>query len=175
MSIDLEVKLSKKIELVKIVALAHSTLKEILGIAEVPQLHFAEIFQGVRRTITCQILGEARVGYLIGIDGFEEEVQVGTIRVERADPYVPTEKAGLIAYIAVGGVRTSLDIALAAALAIAIAELSDTPVFDSAEMWTYINEQNSTDFKKMVAVTGSYTDIYEAAEVFVHRLPMAGR
>jgi hypothetical protein len=91
---------------------------------------------------------------------------------ESAIVSVSTKNDKMYAYVSPDGWRTGFEYALAAAAAIALAELSGSEISDSALAYTQIFSQPAAEFAQLLKpeVNRPYHDATEAAEAFTARL-----
>lgn len=164
MSSDLHVKLTQSVKVAELLIATEVTMKELLAVPAVPHLSIEEMDKGVRQPIMTDEIAQSCPMFLIGLEGFDEVVGIVVTEIPRCPPFVTDEEAGLYAGITVSAMRTPLEFALAASVAIALARISNTTVIDDGTRWSSILEQPPEDFAKAIAVSGSFDNIVSSAQ-----------
>lgn len=137
------------------------SLRLILGLTYTPTL------VGVQRWKPAEPLPE-RYPVELDSDGFGIKINGELAMVSVA----PSEKYGAIC-ISPDGWRSKLESVLAAAVAIAISEYSESQISDPALAYTKEASQPVKAFAESLKVDMIFNDINEAAELLFSRLPMS--
>jgi hypothetical protein len=169
MSVDLGVVVKNDVMMSDLLELTSSTLKDILSLSWTPELSFCKLDKGERICVRDGNVGVVGVAYLVSVCGVDSEVMVGAID----EPSLNGENVDNLVhvYINVGIIRNVVDVALAAALAISIASMEGSTIYDDACFWSLDIEQEYVDFVSKIKAVKKHTDIVEAAEELYERLP----
>jgi hypothetical protein len=158
----------------------------LIRVEEVESIEVGLILPDVGKALSL-ILGLAFNLDLVAVDRFQEEttlpdsycIKPGTqdlIRIKSLEGQavisVSTHKDQRFVYVSPDVWRTVLERALAAAVAIALAEYSGSEITDSALAYTKVFSQPSKEFAESLKPEGDrlYYDANEAAEAFKARL-----
>jgi hypothetical protein len=161
-------------------------MSTLIRVEEVEPIEIGLILPDVSNALRL-ILGLAFNLDLVAVDRFQERTilpESYCIKPENQDLIgikclegqaivsVGTHEDKKYAYISPDGWRTALERALAAAVAIALAEYSASEISDSALAYTQVFSQSSQEFAQALKPEEDrlYYDVEEAAEAFITRL-----
>jgi hypothetical protein len=170
MSTDLSVKLNRPIETGRLVRTAETTMRELLALLYTPTLNIKRVEAGIRHIVTSELI-EKKQMFVVGMEGHREEVAVVVHEIPQ-HPSIPEDEVGLWTGVTVGAMRTPLEYAMAAAVAIALAREVKADVIDDALLWNRIEAQKPDDFLKAIKVCGEFEDIHSAAEAMYTAAPV---
>lgn len=174
MSIDLNLKLTRPVEIDPLLPQISTFLRVILGQVNIPNIsavgydHDNEVFVPLKSRVIDLSSGESL--FKIDIDDEPEIVGVGVVQIEH--PQLSDEEQGLFVYVNSGSQRTPLEFALMAAVAAAISYHLDTPVIDDRPFFTDIESQSANEFVDTIKVKGLFEDYRIAAQCFYESLPL---
>lgn len=175
MSIDLNLKLTRPVEIDPLLPQISTFLRVILGQANIPNIsavgydHDNEMFVPLKSRVID--LSSDTIFFKIDIDDEPEIANVGVVQIEH--PQLSDEEQGLLVYVNSGSQRTPLEFALVAAVAAAIGYHLDTPVIDDMPFFTTgIDGQSANEFVNAIKVKGIFDDYRTAAQSFYESLPL---
>ena len=154
MSVLLRVDRVRPVQIDAILPRIGAALKDILGLKREPRLVATKMYRldDILPGTYCINPGATNIG--IRVDG--EVAAVSVFSREGIDHLVISPDCW----------RTNLESALAAAVAIALAEHSETEISDSALAYTTTFSQSADSFAESVRVDKTFDNINEAAEAF---------
>jgi hypothetical protein len=170
MSSDLDVKLYGELLIVEVVNQAELVLQSLLGLSQTPQLSIIGQRLGEYFAVTTDTYIPSDDAYLIGLKDTGDAVSLVTFELKLQFPYILEEEAGQRAGIIVGAMKSPVEWAIAASMAITLADKEHTSIQDSGLLWTNIEEQPAGDFAEKITVVGSFDDIFLAADAFYSNL-----
>jgi hypothetical protein len=134
-------------------------LRKILGLTYSPPVIAVDWIEYERELPDSHLIGPGKKE-IIGIKP-DEGKAIASVSTYEDQKYV---------YISPNRWRTALESALAAAVAVALAEYSDSEISDSALAFTREYSQPAEIFLKAIKAERTYYDVDEAAEEFGRRL-----
>jgi hypothetical protein len=164
MSLSLSVRLTKPIRIAELLLAAHSNMRELLRIEELPKLWLQQLDKGTLIPPTTDIINKDDQGFMIELEGAEDAVMLVTYEIIEQLPYITAEEAGLRAAVSVGWMRSPIEYVIAASIAIALANACGTLVEDGATFWTDALEIAPKDFARHIVVRGTFDNVPAAAE-----------
>ena len=174
MSIDLNVKMRRPVEVDPLLPQISTFLRVILGQANIPNIiavtydYDNEVFVPIKSRVIDLSSGE--ILFKIDIDDGPEIAGVGVVRIE--DPQLSNEEQGLFAYVSSSSQRTPLEFALIAAVAAAISASLDSPVIDDMPFFTTTQSQSANQFVNAIKAKVSFGNYKLAAQFFYDSLSL---
>ena len=168
MSIDVSVDADLPIPLSVLVNGVTRTLRELLDVALLPAIDIAEVTNGTAVPARPNDAIDAERGWLLSLDGYDESAFVSGMEVEDL-----TRGSGVHRFVSVaaGGIRTPLELALVAAVAVVIARQQATQIADDAQVFTETLLINPEDLvSQLRARGGPFDDLSQAANELAHNL-----
>ncbi|MDT4966684.1 MAG: hypothetical protein QOJ64_1421 [Acidobacteriota bacterium] len=164
MSISLAVKVTKPILISRLLTNTGEVLAEILGLSFTPSLEANEYVNQEWVTATSEDLTADSNFIGIKIAG---EPETAPMFVSNHDwTHAGEVGRGEFAIVDVGGGRTPLDFAIAAAVAAAIGRAHRSEIEDYLPYFTPLLEQSADDFVAAIKVRDKFDDYRQAASVF---------
>ena len=164
MSADISVILNKKINISALLIGTKAELKKILCSTEDIDLSIWRLNKGKREEILLEEIKDAENCYLLGPRGYYDAVGLVFIGA--------LETNELEMGISVGSIKTPIEYAIAAAIAIYIAKEQNTNVIDDGCVWSSEYEQTPDEFENQLILKENYESIQIAAEVFYRNMYM---
>jgi len=174
MSIDLNLKLTRPVEIDPLLPQISTFLRVILGQANIPNISAVgydynnEMFVPLKSSVID--LSSDTIFFKVDIDDEPEIANVGVIQIDQ--PELSDEEQGFFVYVNSGSQRTPLEFALMAAVAAAIGYHLDTPVIDDRPFFTDIESQSANEFVNAIKVKALFDDYRMAAQSFYESLPL---
>ncbi len=171
MSADLSVKAGMPVPTEAFLNRIAKVSKDLLGLTFLPTITIQELREGSRYPVTSDSVGYQGQVLVAAIEGADEAVSVSFYTISH-HPSIPDSEAGLWAGISVKAMRTALEYALAASIAIALAIETKSDIIDEALLWSNQEVQGPSNFAETLRVRERFSDIRRAAEVMYASLPI---
>lgn len=165
MSTDIFVRLIRPIALTELKDSIAEAIPEILAIASIPPISFFEPTGSGWVHTSATMIGSDGQELAVKLEGLDEAVSLLVIDIPE-HPMLEKTESGLWCTASVRAMRTPLELALAACVAIALARLNHTTVVDVGLRWGTIFESAPSDFAQSISIRGPFKDLYEAADRF---------
>ena len=162
MSSDLSVKLKRAINLSELLPAVTTAIEELLQIRTIPPLEAFRLDAGLRSVIVSGEINVDGQGFALKLKGFNEAVGIYTALIPESIT-TSLDESGLWLSIVVSAMRTPLEFAFAAGVAVAFSRLSGSNIVDDALIWTNNIEQTPQDFLAHIRVHHHQPDILTAA------------
>jgi hypothetical protein len=169
MSVELEINLAKPIIFQQLVAAAAVSIRDLLGVTQVPRITIEEMVKGRRGALITRELSSGSGMLLVGLEGFEDFATVTVINLIDVPPsYSNGFETPLRAIVS--STRSPLGYSLAACVATALARLEGRTIIDEATFWTSVREQSADSFARLIALKEMYQTIPAAAEAMYAKM-----
>lgn len=168
MSISIDIKLTTPIDIITVLPNIGTALREILGLTFTPRLKAEEYINGRLSPLRDGKLHVETNVILIGIAKEPETASLGVYEVNSSQ--LSEEENGAFVYISSENQRNALELALVAAVAIALGRELGMPVIDDTPFYTDVLSQSVDNFVQAIRVKGYYDDYHVSSKVFYDAL-----
>jgi hypothetical protein len=173
MAIDVHIKLVKPIEVDVLIPLVSEALKEILGLANKPNIKVEgyDYDNEVSIPLKSHLIDSQSSTILFKIDDEPEIADITVFQVEH--PQLDDAEIGAFVAVSSRSQRTPLEFALLGAVATAIGNYLDVPIIDDRPFFTSIHHsQSAREFIAAIKVKEHFDDYQIAAQAFYNSLPL---